>query len=106
MLAGIDDIANREIDLDPMANTDSARKRIRQNIVRTERNHARKSRMRTFIKKVEAAILSGDRGAANAALREAQPEMQRAAGKGVIHKNTVARKLSRMTARIKHLATS
>jgi small subunit ribosomal protein S20 len=89
-----------------MANTDSARKRNRQNIVRTARNHARKSRMRTFIKKVEAAIASGDRGAANTALREAQPELQRAAGKGVIHKNTVARKLSRMTARIKQIATA
>jgi small subunit ribosomal protein S20 len=89
-----------------MANTDSARKRNRQNIVRTARNHARKSRMRSFIKKVEAAIASGDRGAANTALRDAQPEMQRAAGKGVIHKNTVARKLSRMTARIKQIAST
>jgi small subunit ribosomal protein S20 len=89
-----------------MANTDSARKRIRQNVVRTARNHARKSRMRTFVKKVEAAIAAGNREAANAALREAQPEMQRAAGKGVIHKNTIARKLSRMTARIKRLATT
>ncbi len=87
-----------------MANTDSARKRIRQNIVRTARNTARKSRMRTFIKKVEAAIAGGDREAANAALREAQPEMQRAAGKGVIHKNTVSRKLSRMSARIKQIS--
>jgi small subunit ribosomal protein S20 len=87
-----------------MANTDSARKRIRQNVVRTARNAARKSRMRTFIKKVEAAIAGGDRAAANAALREAQPEMQRAAGKGVTHRNTVARKLSRMTARIKQLS--
>ena len=89
-----------------MANTASARKRIRQNVVRTERNAARKSRMRTFVKKVEAAIAGGDREAANAALREAQPEMQRAAGKGVIHKNTVARKLSRMTARIKTIGAA
>jgi small subunit ribosomal protein S20 len=89
-----------------MANTDSARKRIRQNVVRTARNAARKSRMRNFIKKVEIAIAGGDQTAANAALREAQPEMQRAAGKGVIHKNTVARKLSRMTARIKSLAAN
>jgi small subunit ribosomal protein S20 len=87
-----------------MANTDSARKRIRQNIVRTARNTARKSRMRTFIKKVEMAIAGGDNQAARAALQAAQPEMQRAAGKGVIHKNTVARKLSRMTARIKALS--
>ena len=89
-----------------MANTDSARKRIRQNTVRTARNTARKSRMRTFVKKVEAAIAGGDREAANAALREAQPEMQRAAGKGVIHSNTVARKLSRMSAAIKRIATA
>jgi small subunit ribosomal protein S20 len=89
-----------------MANTASARKRIRQIAVRTARNHARKSRMRTFVKKVEAAIASGDKSAADAALREAQPEMQRAAGKGVIHHNTVARKLSRLSARIKSLTVS
>ena len=87
-----------------MANTASARKRNRQTIKRTERNTARKSRMRTFMKKVEAALASGDKAAAVAALRVAQPEMQRAAGKGVVHKNTVARKLSRLSARIKALA--
>jgi small subunit ribosomal protein S20 len=86
-----------------MANTESARKRIRQNVVRSARNQARRSRMRTFVKKVETAILGGDRAAANAALVAAQPEMQRAAGKGVIHKNTISRKLSRLTARIKSL---
>jgi small subunit ribosomal protein S20 len=87
-----------------MANTASARKRIRQTIVRTARNSARKSRMRTFVKKVEVAIASGDKSVAAAALRAAQPEMQRASGKGVIHANTVARKLSRLSARIKALA--
>jgi small subunit ribosomal protein S20 len=87
-----------------MANTASARKRNRQTIKRTERNTARKSRMRTFMKKVEAAVASGDKAAAVAALRAAQPEMQRASGKGVVHKNTVARKLSRLSARIKALA--
>ena len=87
-----------------MANTASARKRIRQIERRTERNKARVSRMRTFIKKVEAAVASGNKDAATAALREAQPEMQRAAGKGVIHKNTVARKMSRLSARVKALA--
>jgi small subunit ribosomal protein S20 len=86
-----------------MANTASARKRIRQIAVRTARNQARKSRMRTFVKKVESAIASGDRAAAAEALRAAQPEMQRAAGKGVIHHNTVSRKLSRLSARIKVL---
>ena len=87
-----------------MANTDSARKRIRQIAKRTARNHARKSRMRTSIRKVEAAIAGGDKQAAEAALRAAQPEMQRAATKGVVHRNTVARKLSRLSARIKTIA--
>ncbi len=86
-----------------MANTASARKRIRQSVTRTARNTARKSRMRTFVKKVETAIANGDKTAAAVALREAQPEMQRASGKGVIHANTVARKLSRLSARIKSL---
>jgi small subunit ribosomal protein S20 len=89
-----------------MANTASARKRIRQIERRTERNKARMSRMRTFIKKVEAAVATGDREAASLALREAQPEMQRAAGKGVVHRNTVARKLSRLSARVKALGAS
>ena len=89
-----------------MANTASARKRIRQTIVRTARNAARKSRMRTFVKKVETAIAGGDKAQAVAALRAAQPEMQRASGKGVIHANTVARKLSRLSARIKALASA
>lgn len=89
-----------------MANTASARKRIRQTKVRTERNHARKSRMRTFVKKVEAAIAGGDKAVAAAALRDAQPEMQRAATKGVIHANTVSRKLSRLSARVKSLGES
>lgn len=89
-----------------MANTASARKRIRQIERRTERNKARMSRMRTFIKKVEAAIAGGDKDAAAVALREAQPEMQRAASKGVMHKNTVGRKVSRLSARVKALGTS
>jgi small subunit ribosomal protein S20 len=88
-----------------MANTASARKRIRQTKVRTLRNHARKARMRTFVKKLEVAIAGGDKAAATAALQAAQPEMQRAAGKGVIHANTVARKLSRLSAKVKALPT-
>jgi small subunit ribosomal protein S20 len=79
---------------------------MRQTVKRTERNQARKSRMRTFIKKVETAIAGGDKEAANVALRAAQPEMQRAAGKGVIHANTVSRKLSRLSARVKAIASS
>jgi small subunit ribosomal protein S20 len=86
-----------------MANTASARKRNRQTERRTERNQARKSRMRTFVKKVELAIAGGNKEAATVALRAVQPEMQRAAGKGVTHHNTVARKLSRLSARIKAL---
>ncbi|GBR42645.1 MULTISPECIES: 30S ribosomal protein S20 [Gluconobacter] len=89
-----------------MANTASARKRIRQNERRRERNVARMSRMRTFIKKVELAIQAGDKSAASEAFKVAQPEMQRAAGKGVIAKNTVSRKLSRLSARVKALATA
>jgi small subunit ribosomal protein S20 len=89
-----------------MANTASARKRIRQTLKRTARNQARKSRMRTFVKKVETAIAGGDRTAAAEALRAAQPEMQRAAGKGITHLNTVSRKLSRLSARIKALASA
>ena len=86
-----------------MANTASARKRIRQTAVRTARNQARTSRMRTFIKKVETAIAGGDKALAADALRGAQPEMQRAVGKGVVKLNTIARKISRLSARIKKL---
>jgi small subunit ribosomal protein S20 len=87
-----------------MANTASARKRIRQTVKRTARNAANKTRMRNAIKSVETAISSGDKVAAQAAIRAAQPQLQRAAGKGVTHRNTVARKLSRMSNRIKALA--
>ncbi len=89
-----------------MANTASARKRIRQTERRTARNKARKSRVRNFVKKVEAAIAGGDQAQADAALRAAQPELQRAVGKGVMHRNTVARRLSRLSARVKALATA
>ena len=89
-----------------MANTASARKRARQTIKRTERNRARKSRMRTFVKKVEAAIAGGDKATAAEAFRAAQPEMHRAATKGVVHLNAVSRKLSRLSARIKAMQTS
>ncbi len=86
-----------------MANTASARKRIRQTEKRTIRNRARKSRVRTFLRKVEQAIAGGDKSAAQEALRVAQPELHRAATKGVLHRNTVARKLSRLSTRIKAL---
>ena len=87
-----------------MANTDSARKRIRQTEKRMARNKARKSRVRTFVRKVEEAVAAGDKAAAQEAFRAAQPEMQRAVTKGVLHRNTVARKLSRLSARIKAIA--
>ena len=81
----------------------SAEKRLRQTEKRTEINRSRLSRVRTFVKKVETALASGDKEAAQTALRVAQPEMHRATTKGVMHKNTVARKLSRLAARINAL---
>ena len=87
-----------------MANHKSAEKRARQTERRTAVNRARTSRIKTFVKKVETAIASGDKSAAAEALRAAQPEVQRGVTKGVVHKNTAARKLSRLSARIKSLS--
>jgi small subunit ribosomal protein S20 len=81
----------------------SAEKRLRQTEKRTAINRSRLSRVRTFVKKVETAIASGDKEAARTAFQVAQPEMHRATTKGVLHKNTVARKLSRLAARINAL---
>ncbi|MEN0077004.1 MAG: 30S ribosomal protein S20 [Paracraurococcus sp.] len=89
-----------------MANTASARKRIRQTEKRTIRNRARRSRVRGFLRKVEQAIAGGDPAQARDALQAAQPELHRAATKGVFHPNTVARKLSRLSARIKSLGAA
>lgn len=86
-----------------MAHHKSAKKRIRQTARRTAVNRARVGRVRSFVKSVETAIAGGDRKAAEAALKSAQPELQRGATKGVIHRNTAARKLSRLSARIKKL---
>jgi small subunit ribosomal protein S20 len=86
-----------------MATHPSAEKRHRQAERRTEVNRARVSRIRTFVKKVETALATGDKDAARAAFKDAAPEMQRGISKGVLHKNTVARKLSRLSARIKAL---
>jgi small subunit ribosomal protein S20 len=86
-----------------MANHKSAEKRTRQTAERTAINRARASRVRTFVKKVETAIATGDRTAAQSAFRLAQPELHRAITKGVLHKNTVARKLSRLATRINAL---
>lgn len=86
-----------------MANTPQARKRIRRNERRAEINGNRLGRIRTFVKKVEAAIAGGDKAAAAEALQAAQPEMARGVARGVLHKNTVARKFSRLTKRISAL---
>ena len=83
-----------------MANTPQAKKRIRRNQRRTEINRTRVSRIRTFVKQVEAALESGDKAQAEAAIRKVQPELARGVAKGVVHKNTAARKFSRLTRRI------
>lgn len=83
-----------------MAQHKSAKKRIRQTVRRTEVNRARMSRVRTFIRTVENAIASGDKDAAEVALRAAQPEIMRGVTKGVLHRNTAARRISRLAARV------
>jgi small subunit ribosomal protein S20 len=84
-----------------MSNSPQAKKRARQNERRFAVNKARRSRIRTFLRKVEEAIASGDQAAAATALREAQPELMRGVSKGVFHKNTAARKMSRLSHRVK-----
>ena len=84
-----------------MANHKSAKKRIRRNANRAEINKSRISRVRTFLKRVETAIASGDKEASQIALKEAQPELMRGVSKGVFHKNTASRKMSRLSARVK-----
>jgi small subunit ribosomal protein S20 len=86
-----------------MAHHKSAKKRIRQTERRTEVNDARTSRVRTFVKKVETAIASGDKVAAASALRAAEPELQRGVTKGIVHRNAASRKVSRLSKRIKAL---
>jgi small subunit ribosomal protein S20 len=89
-----------------MANTAQSKKRARQAERSQDVNKARRSRIRTFLRKVEEAIASGNPDAAKAALRTAQPELARGITKGVLHKNTVARKMSRLASRVKAIATS
>lgn len=84
-----------------MANSPQAKKRARQNERRFAINKARRSRIRTHLRKVEEAISSGDKDAAVSALRAAQPELMRGVSKGILHKNTVARKMSRLSSRVK-----
>ncbi len=86
-----------------MANHKSAKKRIRQIARRTDVNRDRRGRIRSYVRKVEEAIASGDKGSAEQAIRSAMPEMQRGAQSGLSHPNTVARKISRLTKRIKAL---
>ncbi|MDF1872955.1 30S ribosomal protein S20 [Vannielia sp.] len=86
-----------------MANSPQAKKRARQNERRFAVNKARRSRIRTYLRKVEEAIESGDKDASATALRAAQPELMRGVTKGIMHKNTAARKMSRLSARVKAL---
>ncbi len=87
-----------------MANTAQSKKRARQSEARAIVNKARRSRIRTFLRKVEEAIASGDQAAAAEAYKNAQPELVRGVTKGILHQNTVSRKLSRLNARVKALA--
>lgn len=87
-----------------MANTPQAKKRARQNERRFAVNKARRSRIRTFLRQVEEAIASGDQTVAAAALKTAQPELMRGVSKGIMHKNTASRKMSRLSSRVKALA--
>ena len=84
-----------------MANSPQAKKRVRQTARRTAVNQSRRSRIRTYLRKVEEAIASGDQNAAMEALKAAQPEIMRGAGKGIMHKNTASRKISRLNGRVK-----
>ncbi len=87
-----------------MANTPQSKKRARQNEARFAINKARRSRIRTYLRKVEEAIASGDKAAAEAALKAAQPEIMRGVTKGVLHKNTASRKVSRLSGRVNAIA--
>ena len=89
-----------------MANTAQSKKRARQSEARYAVNKARRSRIRTFLRKVEEAIAAGNPEAAKAALLAAQPELDRGVSKGVLHKNTVARKMSRLASRVKAVGTT
>ncbi|MFK5997955.1 MAG: 30S ribosomal protein S20 [Rhodobacterales bacterium] len=86
-----------------MANSPQAKKRARQAERRTEVNKTRRSRIRTFLRKVEEAIAGGDKAVAVAALKDAQPEIMRGVTKGIMHKNTASRKVSRLSARVNSL---
>jgi small subunit ribosomal protein S20 len=86
-----------------MPNKDSAKKRLRQTVKKTTENKNRKTRIKTFIKRVDQAISSGDQKVANSALKSAESEMMRGVSKGVLHKNSASRKVSRLNTKIKSL---
>ena len=87
-----------------MANTSSAKKATRKIAARTEVNKARRSRMRSFVRKFEEAVASGDKAAATEAFKVVEPEIMRAATKGIVHKNTASHKVSRLAARLKSIS--
>ncbi|VAW22443.1 SSU ribosomal protein S20p [hydrothermal vent metagenome] len=87
-----------------MANTSSAKKAVRKIVARTAVNKSRRSRMRTYLRKVEEAIVSGNQSDAATALKVAEPEIQRAATRGVLHRNTASRKVSRLARRVKAMS--
>ncbi|MBL4620160.1 MAG: 30S ribosomal protein S20 [Alphaproteobacteria bacterium] len=87
-----------------MANTSSAKKMVRKIVHRTAVNKSRRSRVRTYLRKVEEAIAARDKAAADEAFKSLQPEMHRAVNRGIFHKNTISRKLSRLSSRIKSIA--
>ena len=89
-----------------MANTPGAKKAVRKIARRTEVNKARRSRVRTFLRRFEEAVAKGDAGQAKAAFVEAQSELMRAVAKGVVHQNTGSRKVSRLAARLKKLSAA
>jgi len=86
-----------------MANTQQSKKRVRRNLRREEINRSRRSRIRTFVKKVETAVDAGDSDAAQSAFRQAEPEVMRGAAKGVLHRNTAARTVARLAKRVRSL---
>ena len=87
-----------------MANSEQSKKRARQSETRYAVNKARRSRVHTYIRKVEEALAAGDAAAAEEALKNAQPELMRGVSKGILHKNTASRKVSRLASRVKTLA--
>ena len=89
-----------------MANTKSAKKAARQTIKRTERNKSRRTQLRSSVRKVEEAIAAGDKAAAQAALKDAEPVLARTAQRGIVHRKTASRKVSRLAKRVRALESA